>query len=300
MIDILVCPSVLFIEPDIWEDEFGRASALQILLDYLDQIELLRIISILWSDELEALLWADPVLPPWRVNRDWKLKLVPVIAKKFQRSRRIIRVPVNEQCDQSHFAPEACLPDVRQDISQAFRRMVHETAAETTSLGFCLNPSHCAVQPVAFRCSAHGIDSTLRAINSPKGLLSDQNISRAFWESAQIKTSSDIDFLIKVSLDSQPAMGNPKYSVSYSNSFVGEIAVGQNKREIIEAIANRVSKSEDEARHCHGLYDEPVKGSQGVRRFRVTGVKRIHYQYSGPAKLQFLNYYAEGQHDDGL
>jgi hypothetical protein len=49
-----------------------------------------------------------------------------------------------------------------------------------------------------------------------------------------------------------------------------------------------------------GLKDESVRGQTGVRRFRVTGAARIHYQYGDSGRLIFTDYFGEGKHDEGL
>ncbi len=66
-------------------------------------------------------------------------------------------------------------------------------------------------------------------------------------------------------------------------------------------MAKRLTLTKVEAVSDEGLSDEPVRGKKGERRFRVSGVCRIHYKYSKiDNNLLLLNYYGEGEHDKGL
>jgi hypothetical protein len=296
MNDILIAPSLIFISPEVWANEYGRDSALQLLLDYLDRLDELRVLSILWSNDLEALMWSDPVFPPWRIDRDWKLKLVPVIANKFQRLTKVIEIP--EACEGAGYIPDGSIPMIRPDIASAFLQLSHESGAALASLAICLDQNQPANDPIAFKCDFHTIDSTVRSFKSPKDILCDAQIMSDFWSAAQIKFAVDINSLLKIALKFLGS--SARYVATYSSAFVKEIATADNKRAILESMAKRISKSENEAGHDHGLCDESVKATDGLRRFRVTKEERIHYSYTRPGEIFFLKYFREGRHDDGL
>ncbi|MGA2572013.1 MAG: hypothetical protein ABSF23_16005 [Terracidiphilus sp.] len=300
MIRILLAPSVIFISPQVWDNDLGRDSALQLMLDYLDEVENLRVTTILWCDELEALLWSDPVLPPWRMDRDWRIKLVPVIAKKFRRATTLLRLSV--ACVDSTFMPPDSLPSVRGDITQAFCQLSHQAALELAELIICLEGAHDIQPPTSFQCTACALDTTVRSVSSPKRLAADREIAAEFWDSAEVRSAADIDHLLSLALRWQDSILTARYRASYSNSFKAKVASAANKGAIFEAMAKRISKTENEATHDHGLHDEPVRGkeSKGIRRFRVSVAERIQYDYQGEQEIRFLDYFPEGHHDGGL
>ncbi len=81
-------PAILFTSEAEWFHEDKRDTFLGHLLDNLTYINNYDITRIYWTDELEEFLWNHPQLPPWRLDRDWKLKIVPTLYKLF--SERVI------------------------------------------------------------------------------------------------------------------------------------------------------------------------------------------------------------------
>jgi hypothetical protein len=300
MIDIGLTPAVMFISPDVWHDDLRRDVALALLLDYLNEIERLRVVSVLWSDQLEELLWTDPALPPWRVDRDWKLKLVPVIANKFRKAVKFLDVSI--KCEEMGFLPHGSLTSVREDITRAFCCLSHQAAFDAGELILCQGQPQDTQAPASFQCGVCALDVTVRSVQSPTGLGRDREIATEFWRFAEVKSAMDIDYLLNLALRWQALNAPVRYHASYSQSFVDYIAAAPNKGAIFEALVKRISKTEDEARHDHGLKDEPVRGKEkeGTRRFRVSIAERIHYDYPAAQEIRFLEYFPEGHHDDGL
>jgi hypothetical protein len=300
MIEIELAPDLIFISPDVWCDDLGRDTALGLLLDYLDEIEKLRIVSVLWSERMEELLWSDPALPPWRRDRDWRLKLVPIIAAKFQRVVKFLDVSV--ECEGSGFVPPGSLASVRADIADAFRNLSHQAAFDAGELILCLGEPQDSQPPFSFQCGSCAVDATVRPIGSPPGLGRNHEIAAQFWLLAEPKSAADIDALLSLALRWQADNAIPRYRATYAPSFVESIASAANKAAIFEALAKRISKTEDEAKHDHGLHDEPVrsKAKKGIRRFRVSIAERIHYEYPAAQEIRFVDYFPEGRHDEGL
>jgi len=300
MIDIELAPEVMFIPPEVWNNDFGRDTALGLLLDYLDEIEKLRVVSILWSDQMEELLWRDPTMPPWRMDRDWNLKLVPIIATKFRRALKHLDVSI--ECEELGFMPPGTLKCVREDITRAFCCLSHQAALDADELILCLGKPLLTQAPVSFQCGKCALDLTVRPVESPAGLARDREIATELWSSAEVKCSADLDYLLGLVLRWQSGGANALYRASYSRSFVKGVGSAGNKRAIVEAIAKRIVMTEEEARHDHGLHDEPVRGreKEGVRRFRVSIAERIHYDYPTSGEIRFVDHFPEGHHDDGL
>jgi hypothetical protein len=249
---------------------------------------------------MEELLWSDPALPPWRVDRDWKLKLVPIIATKFRRAVKFLDVSVN--CEEIDFLPSGSLAPVREDIFRAFCCLSHQAALNAEELILCLGQPQDAQAPVSFSCGACALDVTVRPVGSPTCLGRDREVASEFWRLAEVKSAADIDYLLGTALRWQAGNATARYLASYSRSFVEDVASAANKGAIFEALAKRISKTEDEARHDKGLHDEPVKGSEkeGTRRFRVSIAERIHYDYPAAQEIRFVEFFPEGHHDDGL
>jgi hypothetical protein len=271
-----------------------------LLLDYLDEIERLRAVTVLWSEDLEALLWSDPILPPWRVDRDWRNKLVPVIAKKFRLATAILSLTV--RCEGAVFLPPDSLPSVRDDITRAFCRLSHQAALEKQELILCLDGVNETKAPLAIKCGACALDATIRPITSPRNLGRDPEIAAEFWNSARADSVADVDRLLGLALRWRGDNLAARYRPKYSTSFIDKVATAAEKGPIFEALAKRISKTEDEARHDAGLHDEPVRGKEreGIRRFRVSIAERIHYDYPTAQEIRFVDYFPEGHHDDGL
>src|SRR5579863_2106950 len=234
MIRILMAPSLIFISPQAWESDFGRDSALQLLLDYLDEIADLNLTA-LWSDELEALLWSDPVLPPWRIDRDWRVKLVPVIAKRFWAATTVLST--SAACKPSGFQPPGSLRLVRADIDGAFSRLSHQAALELTELLLCLDGAYDAQPPVSFLCKTCAFDRTVNSVTSPRDLASQPEIADEFWSSAQVISSADVDHLLNLVLRWQGGGSSAYYRTKCTSSFVAALSLAANKATIFEALA---------------------------------------------------------------
>jgi hypothetical protein len=239
-------------------------------------------------------------LPPWRVDRDWKLKLVPIIATKFRRAVKFLDISI--QCKESDFVPPGSLASVRRDITEAFCCLSHQAALDAAELILCLEQPQGSQAPLSFQCGTCALDATVRSIESPMDLGRNQEIATEFWRSVEVKSAADIDTLLGLALRWQAVDATARYRASYSRSFVEGVATAANKAAIFEALAKRILKTEDEAKHDRGLHDEPVrsKAKEGIRRFRVSIAERIHYDYPAAQEIRFVDYFPEGRHDDGL
>ena len=83
-------PANLFLTEADWNDPATRDNFLQHLLENLEYINNYQIINIYWTDELEKLLWDSPQLPPWRLNRDWKLPIIQVMYRSFNKAKEFV------------------------------------------------------------------------------------------------------------------------------------------------------------------------------------------------------------------
>ncbi len=304
---IIFDPAILFISEDDWLNEDKRDVFLEHLLNNLTHINDYNISLIYWTNELEEFLWSHPQLPPWRLDRDWKLKIVPTLYKLF--SNRIILLDDFGNTIPCKVQPMLSCSYNEPKVLDYFLCLVHFLIGKKEQLYFCVGLENQLTSGEKYTFHSYKptrqLEPTL--INTANDWFLHINLVENYWpttcssnEIEKFRTAIKITSKIHLSADTD----NFRYSYDFDKKFIENISKEQKYRKmILLSIVKRLFLSQKEASKDSGLNDEPLKGQKSqakVRRFRVTKEIRIHYEYSEKSKILFLAYYGLGQHDRGL
>ena len=289
-------PEIIFISESDWQDSKKRDEFLNHLLDNLENINNYHITRVYWTEDLEGLLWDHPQLPPWRLDRDWKLKLVPTIYKNFNTREFIESQETLSSCLMQPVLNCSCFEGL---ALCAFLELMHIVIEREENVYLCLGVNRIR-EEFTFLCDCHSFQVNPVVIAKPIEWLDHIDLTESYWpsnvdEEGKFKAALQIAFK---KLDKQPI-----YEYEFSKSFLRDIIKVQNHRtSIIEWTAKRLTLTKQEAARDSYLQDEELEQKKKEYRFRITqrpSSTRIHYKYVNK-KIKFLRYYDEGQHDDGL
>jgi hypothetical protein len=289
---------LLFISEDEWCVECHRDRFLHLLLDHLDVIETCKHTKVCWTDELEALLWTDPQLPPWRLDRDWKLQIVPVLNRLLRQNQ--VHYELHGDLSPAAVSPEGELQPLRQDLHRAFLRMMHALIIDTAQIYFCCGAGECASGPLAFCCTCHAEELRPTLVRDPREWV--LHLVDHLWPSHDAEVAA-FHRLVAMTVDLfalQTGMAQKQQAVVQRRFVRSILGAGQRRGELLAAVAKRLTLTQAQASADNSLQDEPLRGSRGIRRFRVGGAARVHYRYGERQTIVLVKYYPEGKHDAGL
>ncbi|MTV51030.1 hypothetical protein GJ688_19195 [Heliobacillus mobilis] len=289
-------PSLIFIHESDWEDEYRRDQFLKTLISFCNVIDKYKFTKIYWNQELDAILWTDPVLPPWRINRDWKLKIIPTLYRTIKSNSIDLVFPDN--LDICQVEPPLML-SIRKDISYIFLKIVHYLITQNKQIYLCLGNNNSTNNTYKFSCNCHDNSLLPININNADDWFHHLGVENVCWPNSM----KDLDKLV-FSIEFT-AMHHIKKKIcnkfSFSQEFIKIISKESiRKKEILFSITKRLVFNQYEAASDHGLQDESLNGNEKERRFRVNREHRIHYEYQADRTIFFTKYFGEGEHDSGL
>lgn len=285
----VVCPTLLFIQKNEWNDINKRNIFESTLIQILDYFENNND-KIYWNDILESLLWTNPDLYPWFDSNSYaisnRLSQITCYVPESQEWKECIISP-NIKCKIS--SPNIILPTLS---------LIHYLIVNNIDFDFLVDNDN--LKSFSFSCNCHNCFVTPTIINKFKNPIDLSLEFSTKWNSLDINNTfiDLINLVVKKYFPKEPIL----YEIKYDRSFIDKIKEQSNFREaIIYAITSRLTKYQKKATQDKSLKDEPVKGNkEHKRRFRVKEANgRIHYIYSNKA-IYFTNYYTEKEHDDGL
>jgi uncharacterized protein YeaO (DUF488 family) len=293
-------PAIFFISQTDWFDAHKRDRFLKHLYDNLTNIDQYSVAQIVWNDELESCLWAHPRIPPWRQDRDWNIRLVPIIYRIFQRHRTTVN------CGSSQIACTVAplMNCVNADALTCFLKLMHKVGTSIPDILLCLGLENILStnSSYAFSCTCCFQNLIPKLINSSIDWLHYIDLEEEYWPN-DISDSDKFAEALKIvrirAFNSSPFL----YEFEFSPRFVNElIATQSNKMEILHQIVKRLILTSQQASRDESLQDEYLR-KKGEYRFRVTprpSSARIHYKYDTSGAIIFSCYYGAGHHDDGL
>ncbi|MGF1522843.1 MAG: hypothetical protein ACFBSF_11065 [Leptolyngbyaceae cyanobacterium] len=289
-------PKNLLISEANWHAPQKRDDFLQHLLDNLDVIRTYKIATVYWTDELEEVLWEHPQLPPWRLDRDWRLPLVQVIYKAFSTLREPLQN--TQKLPPCLVQPALACEDLGEAILPTFLELMHIVIEKNEPVFFCLGIDR-AREDYRFSCSCHAAVVHPQVIASPHEWLDHVDLTTDYWP----QTIHDIDkFNTILDVTLKKIDKESIYEYEFTTAFLRDIIKTEEHRDAIaEYIAKRLTLTRQEAARDPYLQDEYL-AQKDEHRFRVTQrpfSTRIHYQYID-GKFRFLRYYDRGEHDMGL
>ncbi|WP_190757527.1 hypothetical protein [Microcoleus sp. FACHB-68] len=295
-------PSFLFISEEQWRDVEKRDAFLEHFLGHLEKISNYSITKIYWTDALEELLMNHAYSPPWVSDVKWRNQFFPILYNQFNPIKLIVSSELS--WDACQCSPVLSSFQRNTEILERFLELVHILINKNEKVYFCLgfDKQRTNCLSYCFSCKCHENHLEPIVIVAPDSWFDHIDIVSVCWpQNSQdaFKLQLALKIILKKKLFKQ--ISDLRYNYETSESFIKDIAKESIYREnILYSLAKRLTLTQGEAVSDEGLSDEPVRGKKGERRFRVSGVCRIHYKYSETGDLLLLNYYGEGKHDKGL
>ncbi|WP_454844714.1 hypothetical protein [Priestia megaterium] len=294
-------PSILFIKKENWNDELKRDYFLAYLQHVLSTIEKYKFTKIYWPDSLMYLLWNFNDIAPWQEIHDYKNSIVPQLYKLF----------TNNCIDLDYEEEKTCIitPDLtfksygNMKVYEAFLKLLANVIKKDKgNFYLCLGlPNRKIIEEQLL------ISDIKDEVYSPVVITGADQWSKLidetelYWPTKKFNSNAQMFMLaLEIHAIKRDFPIDKLSKIIFHQKFLEKlIRIKTYKKEIIFSIVKRAILSQREACADGGLKDEPVRGTTGERRFRVTGENRIHYSYK-ENHIVLLHYYCEGEHDDGL
>jgi hypothetical protein len=288
-------PSILHISEEDWFDEIKRDAYLEHFLNMLSGVNDNKNIALAWSHEFEELFWSPPQQLPWNKTKCWSNSIIPVVYNLINRNADFIDIKENV----IDFEIDPNINYERDDFYSLFVGLIVSLHKKCTKIAVCFSVKNIPPKDHKFRVNGEYLIPDPTFISNQKDFLKIIDVSENYWPNR----SNDSE-LVKngISTILRRDYGKEKAicSFSLSNQFISKLSNTSNDRDkIFKAIAKRLSMTKADAGRDGSLKDEDVAGKKNIRRFRVTGSKRIHY-LDKAGSIEFLMFYDEGEHDDGL
>lgn len=299
MIEVLFDPNLIFADPIRWKDEVYKDDFIANLLDHLKALENIPGSRLLWSDDLEADLWASPAVPPWRADRDLAIPLIPIVIRRLSRLRHLIYE--HRELPIARLIPCLATPPSKPDSMLETRRLISYCMLAGGSWNIVLAPSN-ARAAHHLQIEVDGTTTKLVPVVSTCCWASIPEVRKACWPTQSRNDEGRFRLFIGWLTDHlfHDVAGATRHTqYEFSEEFLASLRSHLGRSEVIcNAISKRLVLGQMNSVNDSGLRDEAVRTSS-ERRFRVSGSCRIHYHYV-KGSLVFLRYYGEGEHDDGL
>ncbi len=255
---------------------------------------------IYWTDELEEFLWNSPQLPPWRLDRDWKLRIVPIIYNKLK--NYLENINYNDKITICSVEPEMTYSYGKREIFESFLKLLHYILEKREEIFLSIGLENQLIDnKYCFSCDCHTYKLRPELINSPDD----------WWEHIDLENNycpANCNEMNKfrIALDIERKRSYPgkefRYNYEFDSNFIKDIIDTRRHRDkILKSLVIRLISTRQEAALNPHLQDEYID-SKREYRFRVTprpASTRIHYIIDRQT-LHFKRYYDEGEHDAGL
>ncbi len=285
-------PNILYISEDDWLNEEIRDDYIEHFNNTLIGIDENENLALAWSDKFELFLWSSPRKLPWMKDRCWSNTIIPIIYKKLQNNAEFIDIIENDSC--CEVIPSLNCNHV--DLYILFLSLLAALHNKYNRLAICLSLNNIPPKNYEFKVNDEHLQPTPLILSSADDFLRIYEVDKHCWPTNG-DDSKSLEKGIHVILQRDYNKGKSICEFSFSKPFLKKLSITINDRDkILNAIAKRLSMTRAEAARDSGLQDEKI---QDIRRFRVTLCKRIHYK-DDSGKINFLMFYDDGEHDDGL
>lgn len=290
-------PSLLFIADEDWWDDEKRDAFLEHLLDHLQLIDEYDICQIWWTEQLQTILVGDPNMHPWFGSDQRNPLIVNIHQKFYQRLSYWDEYPV--PCD---ITPKLSADYSNLSAQESLLKLVHALIDLEENFHFCVGLAN-QLKPAAaysFSCNCHSYPLLPNVINQASEWLPLLDPVAQFFptsiEDFDTNFPKALELVLKQSFPGKTYLFDFEFSKTFKKSIVSRTTLRQ---EILEAVVKKLVLTTDATRS--ELVDEYLSKKREWR-FRVTWrptSTRIQYQIEDK-KIIFLQYYGEGEHDDGL
>lgn len=280
-------PSVFTINEAEWNIQKKRDEFLQFLLDVMFFCEIHEEFKILWSDELEELLWSDPSPPPWRQDKIIRNSLVPVILKKFYTN-------VKNLIPDHSFSTCVYKDDliIDEKFKDAFKNLSCHSIQKKINFNLICGLPQIKRDTTDFICE------------SPREIVSIKSLKIFELQEFYISTiwpKNNFDFDPFIKLIEHLTINSILYKFNLTNEFKRDLLNVEELRfriKIIDTICHRLKISSTEARSSP-LYEEKINEEFRIRVTPRPTSTRIHFIIQD-GLITFKRFYPHGSHDDGL
>lgn len=279
----IVCPNLFFINNSNWSDVEKRELFLENLTTLVDYI-VENNINVLWSAELDNLLWMQPTIHPW-LDRS-NVSIIVKLEKYFS------RIETSTPCNS---APDIVTDIIGKDVISPFLGLIHSLIKVSETASFIVDNKN--NHSFTFSCGCH------RKLLTPDILfIFDKfiNISEEVDEKwCEIKNDLDVfTSLLELTRSKYFSSNEFVYTPEYESSFIRSVYKMTEQRErLLYKIALRLTLSSNVVSSYKGMHDEVIK--ENKRSFRVDGVCRVYYTYKENNIMLFKEYTGESEHDKG-
>lgn len=301
----LLTPGLLQCSEAVWSEQQSRDSFLSCMLAHLDTLDATEH-RIAWCGHAEAALWSSPQRPPWRRDRDWANRLVPLVHAKLRK--------LSNWLDTGQVGPCEALPDLLSSpdnppLGDALLTLLHLIAHSGLRACVAVN-GHAVDEPVSTitcvcACSG-GVPRQYLAISDPLDWVRNLDSVDWFWPIEDSDDSWDrfrngLEILSRALFSGDDRYLQDTVPYHLSGRFRDDLleAEATDRLPIARSLARRLHMTRQSASTDGSLQDEAVKGDSSEWRFRVSEAARVHYEYRSGVMV-FLRYYPSGKHDDGL
>ncbi len=296
MLYALLDPGLFLISDEDWNCADRQISFLDQLNKHLEFIDNVGVALVVWCDELDARLWSNPQMPPWKQNRNYDIQMTMILYTFLTKHAHRVDIKGNALADALPSLSCCC------DNSLGFfRKLVFTVIQNMLSAYFCPSSANLIAADHQFRESLTTDWVSFPVIRDPLNWPKKISPVQLFWPINRMDRDRFIKCIEYTSLANDIS---PKELQKYqlSGRFIGDIVNASRKEKVVEMIICRLSMNLHAASSDPRLQDELL--SDGVsRRFRVTqrpSSLRIHYRFDEDQKIVFTRFYDEGHHDDGL
>ena len=285
--NVLLCPTLLFIENDEWNDKNKKDIFLKRLLKIFDYT-LKNDVKIYWNDDLELMLWEQPNLHPW-LSQDTS----DITVSLFQNTNNIQSSVGYDMCKSD---PNIISTISSKDIVSPTLSLIHYMLEKDINFDFIVDePNN---HKFTFSCECH--DNIL--IPQITYLFDDSiNISEEIskrWDKIKVNNTI-LTELLEITRQKYFPDKNFVYKLEYDSSFINSFYKTTDKKEkIIYTIVQRLTLKPNEVAKVVGLHDEQIK-TKSIRSFRINDVCRVYYEYKKDNTFLFKNYTGSSEHNKG-
>ena len=284
--NVMLDPSDIFITKEVWDQNTNQDYFLENLINTFKEVKSNGNLKILWSSELECILWEDSKYSPWNEISSSKNKLIPILYRFFSTSSKFIEIDSNLCSKIPNFINDKEIMIIYSKLSE--KLLVNQIkfylySHKQTDINF--------------------ISSNKTAYDAP--LLRSSICILKLNLNDRIFNSSDftfIDFIEKYADFIGIRIIN---KFQFTSAFINKIKRLNNNDilELCERLILRLSYNASQARGCAKIQEEFITANK-INEFRIRisprpTSKRVHFVIENNT-IVFKMYYGVGEHDDGL
>lgn len=284
-------PSIYNISYEDWNKEEIKDDFLQKLLKIFDFLDLHTDIILLWSDELDEIMWMSPQSPPWRINKDFKNVFIPVIFKKLSKIK--MNIDINHSFTSCIFNPEITY-NLKYD--DAFKNIFSQIVKDEIDVNLILSEKQIKRDETNIICESPEKNFNCTSINKIAEIIRNQKFIDFFWPVSINNKKQFEDFINSLFI-------NLENKFIFEDKFIRDLINEKNsifKLKIIQGIYKRLQLNTVEAKNDISLQEEELNNN--ILRIRITprpSSLRIHLKVSNKT-ITFLEYFNSSEHDKGL